>query len=107
MVREMQTTYFAGFKINGLRINEGYKSAYVSEQLDITPTYLSLIESGKKNPSKKVIAKASKLFNIDIKDFHESPELMKDMEELEKKIDVANLIAVLEMLSKDLSDKNS
>ena len=101
MVREMQTTYFAGFKIKGLRIKEGYKSAYVAEQLDITPTYLSLIESGKKNPSKKVIAKASKLFNIDIKDFQESPELMKDMEELEKKIDVANLIAVLEMLSKD------
>lgn len=103
----MQTTYFAGFKIKGLRIKEGYKSAYVAEQLDITTTYLSLIESGKKNPSKKVIAKASKLFNVDVKDFQESPELIKDMEELEKKIDVANLIAVLEMLSKDLSDKNS
>ncbi|MFV5643102.1 helix-turn-helix domain-containing protein [Acinetobacter oleivorans] len=103
----MQTTHFAGFKIKGLRIKEGYKSTYVAEKLDITPTYLSLIESGKKNPSKKVISKASELFNVDAKEFQESPELMKDLEELEKKIDMANLIAVLEMLSKDLSDKNS
>ena len=55
----MTDTNFAGFKIKGLRIKHNLSSISVANTLDITPTYLSLIESGKKNPSTKVLNKAA------------------------------------------------
>lgn len=45
----MTSTYFSGFKIKGLRIKQNLSAISVAEALDITPTYLSLIEAGKKN----------------------------------------------------------
>ena len=50
------TTYFSGFKIKGLRLKHNLQALEVATALDITPTYLSLIESGKK-PSSKVLKK--------------------------------------------------
>ena len=100
------TTYFSGFKIKGLRLKHGFLASYVAEKLDITPTYLSLIESGKKVPSMKVIKKASTLFDIPIEDFFENPALINDINQLSNKIDISNVIAVLEMIiKKDLVEK--
>lgn len=96
----MNSTYFSGFKIKGLRLKNNLQSVDVATALDITPTYLSLIESGKKKPSLKVLKKASELFNVPIEDFTETKELIDDFEELSKKIDIANIIAVLEMTQK-------
>jgi transcriptional regulator with XRE-family HTH domain len=96
----MNNTYFSGFKIKGLRLKNDLQSLEVATALDITPTYLSLIESGKKKPSLKVLKKASELFNVPIEDFTETKELIDDFEELSKKIDIANIIAVLEMTQK-------
>lgn len=94
------TTYFSGFKIKGLRLKHNLQASEVATALDITPTYLSLIESGKKKPSLKVLKKAAQLFNVTLDDFTESEELINDFEELSKKIDIANIIAVLEMTQK-------
>ncbi|EXR47481.1 helix-turn-helix transcriptional regulator [Acinetobacter baumannii] len=94
------TTYFSGFKIKGLRLKHNLQALEVATALDITPTYLSLIESGKKKPSSKVLKKAAQLFNVTLDDFTESEELINDFEELSKKIDIANIIAVLEMTQK-------
>jgi len=94
------TTYFSGFKIKGLRLKYNLQALEVATALDITPTYLSLIESGKKKPSLKVLKKAAQLFNVTLDDFTESEELINDFEELSKKIDIANIIAVLEMTQK-------
>lgn len=100
----MTNTYFSGFKIKGLRIKQNLSSISVANALDITPTYLSLIESGKKKPSIKVLKKAASLFNVSLDDFTESQELLDDFAELSKKIDIANIIAVLEMTSKQNND---
>lgn len=100
----MTNTNFAGFKIKGLRIKYNLSSISVAKSLDITPTYLSLIESGKKKPSSKVLNKASNLFNVPIKEFEESEQLLSDFAELSKKIDIANIIAVLEMTQKQNTD---
>lgn len=100
----MTDTNFAGFKIKGLRIKHNLPSISVANSLDITPTYLSLIESGKKKPSSKVLKKAATLFNVPIEEFEESEQLLNDFAELSKKIDISNIIAVLEMTNKRNSD---
>jgi transcriptional regulator with XRE-family HTH domain len=100
----MTSTNFAGFKIKGLRIKHNLPSISVANSLDITPTYLSLIESGKKIPSSKVLKKAAILFNVSLEDFNESQDLLDEFAELSKKIDIANIIAVLEMTNKKNSD---
>lgn len=100
----MTNTNFAGFKIKGLRIKHNLPSISVANSLDITPTYLSLIESGKKKPSSKVLKKAATLFNVPIEEFEESEQLLIDFNELSKKIDISNIIAVLEMTNKRNSD---
>lgn len=96
----MTNTNFAGFKIKGLRIKQNLSAIFVAQHLDITPTYLSLIESGKKKPSSKVLNKASSLFKVPLEDFIESEQLLNDFAELSKKIDISNIIAVLEMTQK-------
>jgi|GEM_PF-6005794 len=100
----MTNTNFAGFKIKGLRIKHNLPSISVANSLDITPTYLSLIESGKKKPSSKVLNKAATLFNVPIEEFEESEQLLIDFNELSEKIDISNIIAVLEMTNKRNSD---
>ena len=96
----MTNTNFAGFKIKGLRIKHNLSSISVANTLDITPTYLSLIESGKKKPSSKVLNKAATLFKVPLEEFHESEQLLNDFAELSKKIDISNIIAILEMTQK-------
>lgn len=100
----MTNTHFSGFKIKGLRIKHNLSSISVANTLDITPTYLSLIESGKKKPSSKILKKAAILFNVSLEEFTESQELLNDFAELSKKIDIANIIAVLEMTNKQNTD---
>ncbi|MEL4296823.1 helix-turn-helix transcriptional regulator [Acinetobacter ursingii] len=102
----MTNTYFSGFKIKGLRIKQNLSSLATAEALEITPTYLSLIESGKKKPSMKVLKKASCLFCVPLEDFTESKQLMDDFAELSKKIDIANIIAILEMTNKQNYESN-
>lgn len=100
----MISTHFSGFKIKGLRIKQNLSAISVAEALDITPTYLSLIEAGKKKPSSKVLKKAAYLFNVSLDEFTETKELLNDFAELAKKIDIANIIAVLEMTNKQNQD---
>lgn len=100
----MTSTYFSGFKIKGLRIKQNLSAISVAEALDITPTYLSLIESGKKKPSTKVLKKAASLFKVSQDEFTETQELLNNFAELSKKIDIANIIAVLEMTNKQVQD---
>ncbi|MEZ8363709.1 helix-turn-helix domain-containing protein [Vibrio cyclitrophicus] len=96
----MKTTYFAGIKIKGLRLESSLSLAETAEILDITPSYLSLIENGKKQPSKKILAKAAKQFDVSIASFNESPQLLEDLEQLTKDSDLSELIAVFDTIIK-------
>ncbi|EPM6344205.1 helix-turn-helix domain-containing protein [Vibrio parahaemolyticus] len=71
-----------GFKIKGLRLSRKLAPKAVAEALEITPTYLSLIENGKKVPSKKVIKKASLFFNIPEEDFYTSNQILEKLQEV-------------------------
>ncbi|WP_269747615.1 helix-turn-helix domain-containing protein [Photobacterium jeanii] len=57
-------TNVSGYKIRALRLKHKMKSEICAHYLEITPTYLSLVENGKKHPSDKVIDKAVRLFNV-------------------------------------------
>ncbi|SDI06021.1 DNA-binding transcriptional regulator, XRE-family HTH domain [Vibrio xiamenensis] len=94
---------FAGFKLKGLRINKQYSLAETAKHLDITTSYLSLIENGKKSPSKKVLSKASDLFEVSIDTFYENPKLLEDLEELTKSSDLSEIIQAFEIILREKS----
>ena len=63
--------------IKALRASRGTDANEVAEALDITKTYLSLIENGKRKPSKKVIRRAAEFFEVDTYEFNQVPVLFK------------------------------
>lgn len=50
--------------IKELRKNNGYLQSDFADKLDITPTYLSLIEKNKKTPSIDLLQKIGDLLNV-------------------------------------------
>ena len=75
---------FSGFKIKGLRLKNHKNLQEVAKALDITTSYLSSIENGKKEPSSKVISKAAVYFDIPEASFHEPSEYLNDIKEIVK-----------------------
>ncbi|KXI21396.1 helix-turn-helix domain-containing protein [Photobacterium sanguinicancri] len=55
----------SGYILRAHRLNQGISCKSCADYLDITTTYLSLIETGKNKPSKKVLKKAAVLFDVD------------------------------------------
>ena len=50
--------------LKDLRLNRNLSLDFVSEKLNITKTYLCLLESGKRNPSDKLKVKFAELYNV-------------------------------------------
>ena len=94
---------FSGFKIKGLRLKNHKNLQEVAKALDITTSYLSSIENGKKEPSSKVISKAAVYFDIPEASFHEPSEYLNDIQKIVKDIDLAEIIQTFEAI---LHDKN-
>ncbi len=89
---------FSGYKIKGLRLAKQLSPIDVAKELDITTTYLSLIENGKKKPSMKVIRKAAKLFNVEEDSFIDNNELIDELKTLTEKKDLADIIHAFESI---------
>lgn len=85
-----------GFKIKGLRLSRKLAPKTVAEALDITPTYLSLIENGKKVPSKKVVKKASQFFEIAENDFYTKNQLLEKLREILEDAPLEDVIQAFE-----------
>ncbi|MGR5063342.1 helix-turn-helix domain-containing protein [Photobacterium sp. DNB22_13_2] len=82
----------SGFKIRALRLHKKMKSEECANHLDITTTYLSLIENGKHTPSRKVISKAARLFD-------QPPSYFLELSEpLRAAIEVSNSLNDIEKL---------
>ncbi len=94
---------FSGFKIKGLRLKDHKNLQEVAKALDITTSYLSSIENGKKEPSSKVISKAAVYFDIPEASFHEPSEYLNDIKEIVKDMDLAEIIQTFEAI---LHEKN-
>ena len=94
---------FSGFKIKGLRLKNHKNLQEVAKALDITTSYLSSIENGKKEPSSKVISKAAVYFDIPEASFHEPSEYLNDIKEIVKDMDLAEIIQTFEAI---LHEKN-
>jgi len=52
-------------RIRRLRISKGWTQERLAEEIDIHPTYLSRLESGKKLPTLSLICKISDIFELD------------------------------------------
>ena len=94
---------FAGFKLKGLRMKKQFNLADTAKNLDITTSYLSLIENGKKEPSKKVLTKAANLFEVPIESFSENPKLLNDLEELTQHAELSDIIQAFEIILREKS----
>lgn len=93
-----QDISWPGFKIKALRLNSKTNPSDVAKALDITPTYLSLIENGKRKPSKKVICKAMIFFSVDEQSITEKPSFVFDIKEKLAPFEQADQIAALHYL---------
>lgn len=61
-------------RIKNLRLTYNYKSNEFAELLDITPVFLSYIESGSRNPSLTLIEKVCEVLGITLSDFFNTDE---------------------------------
>lgn len=92
-----------GFKFKGLRLANDFSPIEVASQLEISKTYLSLIENGKKIPSKKVINKAATFFNVPAESFQTSSNAIDELSKLADEASLAEVITAFELI---LSKKN-
>lgn len=58
-----------GPKLRGLRRNAGLSQAYVAQQLDISPSYLNLIENNRRPLPAPLLIKMAQVFQVDLRSF--------------------------------------
>ena len=73
-----------GFKIKTARRKLNISQGDLSKKLDISASYLNLIESGKRKVSADLLIKASELLNLDLKKLssNDNLNLIHDLQEL-------------------------
>ncbi|WP_219599423.1 helix-turn-helix domain-containing protein, partial [Vibrio parahaemolyticus] len=98
-----KSTHFTGYKIATLRADKQLTLQETAQILDITSSYLSQIENGKKNPSKKVIQKATKLFGVNEEIFYEEPDVLEALREVTDKADIDELIHAFKIILNERS----
>lgn len=105
MIKDLKV--FSGFKIKGLRLKNHRNLQEVAKALDITISYLSSIENGKKEPSKKVIFKAASYFNVSESDFYETSQYLNDIEKIVKDMDLDEIIQAFEVIIHNKNRKDT
>lgn len=55
-----------GNNIRILRLSKGWTQGYLADVLDLTPSFLTLVESGQRGMSLEVVEKVSEIFGIPI-----------------------------------------
>lgn len=60
---------FSGKKLKALICSKGFKAEHVARKIGITPNYLSLIFSGKREPSLKVLEELCSVLECEINEF--------------------------------------
>ena len=101
-----------GFKIKEARRKQGISQAELSSKLSISPSYLNLIESGKRNINVELLLKIPEILDIDLRElspkdntnlYHDIMELLGEniFEDLEiKNLDVKSFVDVNPFIAK-------
>ncbi|MBP3925230.1 helix-turn-helix transcriptional regulator [bacterium] len=91
-----------GKKIRQIRREKGFSQERLSEEIDISPRQMCMIESGNSYPSIETFVKISKILEIDINNFFNLSA--KNSDELRTEIyDLINICSVSELhLIKDI-----
>lgn len=97
-MKELDSLY-PNIVLKGLRAQHGVQLAAAAVAMDVTTSYLSLVENGKKPPSRKVLNKAAVLYNVPVE------KLLKPTSAFESSLqlllphpNVYLLVAALELL---------
>lgn len=99
-----------GSKLKAIRTLYKKDLSETAEALDINPTYVSLIETGKKSPSFKVLVKASKYFSVPLSYFSVDTDLSKQVKSVESFLETLNdemLLAVSYALERKIKERNA
>lgn len=92
------TDYYIGSRIKALRAVRGLSAEEVSEALDITRAYLSLIENGKKKPSPKIVRRAAAFFEVSDYEFTCAPVLFKVLDSVIKSFPEEDVVQAFELV---------
>jgi predicted transcriptional regulator/transcriptional regulator with XRE-family HTH domain len=73
-----------GAKIRRIRIGQGLTQAALADRLGISPTYLNLLENGRRRLTPDLLIRLARTLAIDLRDFgaEEDARLMADLEEV-------------------------
>jgi XRE family transcriptional regulator, master regulator for biofilm formation len=71
-----------GEKFKELRKARGYSQEAIADKLGVSKSFISLIESNKREPGPEFITKAAALFDVDIAEFY--THKIKSPEDLDK-----------------------
>lgn len=90
--------YCANAKLKGLRIAHRLSAQDMAVILDITTTYLSLIESMKKTPSVKIIRRAARYFNLPVEVFTIPPKLLTELSAILKDTSMVDVTVLYKLI---------
>lgn len=82
----MITRELLGARIKELRKKRGLTQEKLSEIIEIDPKHLSRIEVGKSYPSLQTLDKISKALKVELKDFFEFNQKVRNMKEFNKNV---------------------
>ncbi len=97
-----------GIKIRQIRNELELTQKEFALELDISDNYISLIESGKKTPSLKLLSLIHERFDIDLIEYVENIPGVKELRKKYSEEEIKSIILGLESISKRLTkvDKN-
>lgn len=82
----MITRELLGARIKELRKKRGLTQGKLSEIIEIDPKHLSRIEVGKSYPSLQTLDKISNALKVELKDFFEFNQKVRNMKEFNKNV---------------------
>ncbi len=82
----MTTRELLGARIKELRKKRGLTQETLSEIIEIDPKHLSRIEVGKSYPSLQTLDKISNALKVELKDFFEFNQKVRNMKEFNKNV---------------------
>lgn len=87
-----------GKTIRVARINKGLKQYELAEQINVTANYVSLIESGKKIPSLRIVNNIASRLDVKVSALLMDDSVLKDLIEITQKYDLDALIEGLQKI---------
>lgn len=99
----MKKIYFE--KIKKSRKLKKIKQHELAKKVDVTPTYISMLENGKKEPSLKILKKICQILDIELSSlFEEEKNLVEELKPILNKYDIDDIMDKLKTIKSNISE---